>query len=82
MFFFLTSVLLSRSSKETHHFGGNAGGAVIRVETKIFVFAFSRKYIFVFGENFTTKIDENNENFRENAFLSLSRTKLQFSNDF
>jgi hypothetical protein len=57
-----------------------------RVETKIFVFAFSRKfsrkYILVFRENFTTKIDENNENFRENAFLSLLGTKLQFSNDF
>jgi hypothetical protein len=39
------------------------GGCLIpRVETKIFVFAFSRN----FRENFLAKMCENSENFREN----------------
>jgi hypothetical protein len=39
--------------------------ASAKVEMKMFVFTFSRKFIFAFRKNLLTKIDENYKDFRE-----------------
>jgi hypothetical protein len=39
--------------------------ASAKVEMKMFVFTFSRKFIFAFRKNLLTKIDENDKDFRE-----------------